>query len=407
MFPTRPSTLSETYRILMIAPTSFFFDYGCHVRILEEARALQGLGHQVTIITYYLGRDIPDLEIVRTRPTPWRADYEVGSSRHKIAFDIFLGWLGFKIVLRRRFDIIHSHLHEGALIGHFLSQIRRIPLVADFQGSLTAEMVDHRFINPDGRWYYWMHLLETRIDRFPDIIITSTTQAAQTLKEEFDCVPERVIALPDRVNADFFHPDVLSPDQIASQRTALGVPTGWPVAVYLGLLADYQGIPHLVQAARILKERGVEVCFLIGGFPGVPRYRQMAADMGVGDRVIFRGKIPREETPAHLALGDIAVAPKISATEGCGKILEYMAMKLPTVAFDAPQNREYMGNLGTYANQIGDPVALADAIAGLLSDPQGCIELGRKLRKRVIHHFSWERVGRDLVAIYRTLLTKT
>ncbi|MEE8389779.1 MAG: glycosyltransferase family 4 protein [Anaerolineae bacterium] len=397
--------MTETYRILMVAPTSFFLDYGCHVRILEEVRALQQLGHQVTIITYYMGRDIPGLEIVRTRSTPWRADYEVGSSRHKIAFDALLGWTGLKIVLRRRFDIIHSHLHDGALIGYFLSQIQRIPLVADFQGSMTAEMVDHHFLNPDGPWYYWVRLLETRIDHLPNIIVTSTTQAAQMLKEDFDCDPDRVLALPDRVNVDFFHPDVLSHDQIAAQRTALGVPTGWPVAVYLGLLADYQGIPHLVQAARILKERGVEVCFLIGGFPGVPGYRQMAADMGVGDRVIFRGKIPREETPVHLALGDIAVAPKISTTEGCGKILEYMAMRLPTVAFDAPQNREYMENLGTYANQTGDPVALADAIAGLLNDPQGCIELGQKLRERAIRHFSWDRVGRDLVAVYRTVLT--
>ena len=33
----------------MIAPTSFFADYGCHVRILEEARVLRKLGHEITI----------------------------------------------------------------------------------------------------------------------------------------------------------------------------------------------------------------------------------------------------------------------------------------------------------------------------------------------------------------------
>ena len=54
--------MSGNYRILMVAPTSFFLDYGCHVRILEEARVLQALGHQVTLITYYLGRDIAGLE---------------------------------------------------------------------------------------------------------------------------------------------------------------------------------------------------------------------------------------------------------------------------------------------------------------------------------------------------------
>ena len=76
----------------MVAPTSFFLDYGCHVRILEEVRALQKLGHQVTVITYYLGRDLPDLEIVRTRPTPWRAaNAEKASMVSEIKSQIELG----------------------------------------------------------------------------------------------------------------------------------------------------------------------------------------------------------------------------------------------------------------------------------------------------------------------------
>ena len=166
--------MTEKYRILMVAPTSFFLDYGCHVRILEETRVLQKMGHQVTILTYYMGRDLPDLEIIRTRPMPWRSDYEVGSSLHKIAFDAFLGWTGLETVLRRQFDIVHGHLHEGALIGYFLSRLQRIPLVADFQGSMTGEMVDHKFLNPTGPWYHWVRLLELRIARMPDITTTST-----------------------------------------------------------------------------------------------------------------------------------------------------------------------------------------------------------------------------------------
>ena len=81
-----------TYRILMIAPTSFFSDYGGHIRILEEARILRKSGQTVKIVTYYKGRDVDGLDIVRTPPTPWRADYEVGSSRHKFAFDVLLSW---------------------------------------------------------------------------------------------------------------------------------------------------------------------------------------------------------------------------------------------------------------------------------------------------------------------------
>jgi len=396
--------LTETYRILMIAPTSFFSDYGGHIRILEEARVLQKLGHQVTIVTYYLGRDLPDLEIIRTRPTPWRPDYEVGSSPHKIAFDVFLAWTGLKVVLRRRFDIIHGHMHEGALIGYFLSRFQRVPLLFDFQGSMTSEMVDHHFLNPEGPWYRWTRLLELRIAQLPDVIVTSSQQGALLLERDFNCSARRVYPLPDCVNLDFFRSDVLTPEEVATRRAALGIPPGRPVVAYLGLLADYQGTPLLVQAAQILKQRGVDVHFLIMGFPGVSHYQQMAADLGVADRVTFTGKVPYEEAPAHLALGDIAVAPKLSATEGAGKILNYMAMALPTVAFDTPVSREYLGALGVYAERIGDPVALADAIARLLNDPQWRIELGQKLRARVAHHFSWDRAGRHLLTIYRTVL---
>jgi glycosyltransferase involved in cell wall biosynthesis len=388
----------------MIAPTSFFLDYGCHVRILEEARALQRLGHRVSIVTYYLGRDLPDLEIIRTRPTPWRADYEVGSSLHKLAFDLFLGWRVLWVVLRRRFDLIHAHLHEGALIGSIIGRLGRLPVLFDFQGSLTGEMVDHHFLAPDGPWYRWVRLLEERIDKMPDAIVTSTTQGALLLQQVFGCDSARVRPLPDCVNLDYFRPDVLTTDEVAGRQAELGLPPDRPVVAYLGLLADYQGTPHLLRAARILKERGVEVSFLVMGFPGVDRYRQVAADLGVDDRVLFTGQIPYEEAPAYLALADFAVAPKLSATEGSGKILNYMAMELATVAFDTPVNREYMGSLGVYARPRGDPAALADAIRRLARHPRQRRVLGEKLRSRAAKHFSWERGGRQLVRVYRDLV---
>ena len=127
----------RSFRVLMIAPTSFFADYGCHVRILEEARILQKMGHRVTIVTYRNGHDVPGLDIRRTLPIPWRREYEVGSSRHKIAFDALLGLKTLELLVRERYDVIHAHLHEGALIGLILGRLFRIPVVFDFQGSQT------------------------------------------------------------------------------------------------------------------------------------------------------------------------------------------------------------------------------------------------------------------------------
>jgi glycosyltransferase involved in cell wall biosynthesis len=399
-----PTSAGETsYRVLMVAPTSFFSDYGCHVRILEEARILQELGHQVTVVTYYKGRDLPDLEIVRTRPVPWREEYEVGSSRHKIGFDALLSWTSLRLALRRRFDLIHAHLHEGALIGGILARLRRVPLVFDFQGSMTAEMVDHQFLHPDGLWYRPARWLETHINRLPQIILTSSEHAAAVLEQEFQLDSARVRPLPDAVNLSFFRPDCMAPAERAAWKQSLGIPPDRPVVVYLGLLTDYQGIDKLLLAARELRQRQTDVHFLIMGYPGVGHYAQTATDLGLEGWVTFTGRIAYEQAPQYLALGDIATAPKMSDTEGSGKILNYMAMALPTVAFDVPVSREFLGELGVYA-QPGDFMSLADAIQSLLDDPPRARALGQSARQHVAEHYSWQQAGRDLVSIYDGLL---
>jgi glycosyltransferase involved in cell wall biosynthesis len=228
---------------------------------------------------------------------------------------------------------------------------------------------------------------------------------ALLLEQDFDCGEERVHALPDCVSLDSFRPSAVDPETRRRRRTALGIPDDRPVLAYLGLLADYQGTPHLLRAASHLRDRETPFHLLMMGFPNVERYRDMAEELGVEKQVTFTGKVPYEEAPAHLALGDIAVAPKLSTTEGAGKILNYMAMELPTVAFDTPISREYLGSMGTYASPVGDARALADAIDHLLSlPPQERRALGRKLRRRASESFSWERSGRQLESIYRSLV---
>ncbi len=391
------------HRILMVAPTSFFLDYGCHVRILEEARALQARGQQVRIATYYLGRDWPGLDIVRSSPTPWRADYEVGSSRHKIVFDALLFGRVLRAALAWRPDLIHGHLHEGALIGSIVGRLVGTPVVFDLQGSLTGEMLDHGFVKEDTLAYYWWRRLEARIIEMPDAVVTSTTHSAALLARGFGRTAS-VYPLPDSVNLDFFCPTCLAPDVRAERRAQLGIPHDRTVIVYLGLLADYQGIPQLLQALARLRARHLPISCLVMGFPGVDAYSAYARDLGLApEDVIFTGKIPYEKAPEYLALGDISVAPKLSATEGSGKILNYMAMGLPVVAYDTPVSREYLGALGIYASPLGDVNGLTGALESVAADPIAARDLGARLRDRAARHFSWKRTGRQLLRIYRGL----
>jgi glycosyltransferase involved in cell wall biosynthesis len=140
------------------------------------------------------------------------------------------------------------------------------------------------------------------------------------------------------------------------------------------------------------------------GFPSVDAYRQQAAQLGLEDHVTFTGKIPYESAPSHLALGDVAVAPKTSATEGSGKLLNYMAMGLATVAFDVPVSREYLGDLGVYAKK-GDVGSLARATLDLLVDRDRRATLGRGLRQRAKQHYSWRHAGERIMHIYDRIST--
>ena len=113
----------------MIAPTPFFADRGCHVRILGEAKALIEMGHQVTLCTYFLGRDVEGIPTARTMRVPWYGKLSAGPSWHKFYIDLLLLWTVLRTCRSFRPDIIHAHLHEGIVIGKIASVIFRIPLL--------------------------------------------------------------------------------------------------------------------------------------------------------------------------------------------------------------------------------------------------------------------------------------
>ncbi|MCO5211605.1 MAG: glycosyltransferase family 4 protein [Caldilinea sp.] len=394
----------RSYRVLMIAPTSFFADYGCHVRILEEARTLQRLGHRVTIVTYRNGRDLPGLDIRRTLPIPWRQHYEVGSSRHKIVFDALLGMKALQVMAGERFDVIHAHLHEGALIGQVLGRLFGLPVLFDFQGSLTEEMIDHHFLRRESPVYPPLRRLETWIDHSSGLIFTSSSNAERVLLQDFGCDAGAIRPLPDCVDTSQFRPRATFPEQEMTElRTRFGLPADAPVIVYLGLLAEYQGTGHLLRAMQQIRAERPDVYLLLMGFPGVDYYQQMADTLGVRDRVIFTGRVPYEHAARHLALGNVAVAPKLSLTEGAGKLLNYMAMGLPTVAFDTPVAREYLGSAGVYAER-GSDESLAQKILSLLHDQDRAQRLGETLRLRAQEQYEWENAAAKIVEAYEVLL---
>ena len=389
--------------VLMVAPTSFFADYGAHVRPLEEIRALQRLGHTVTVCTYHNGHDVPGVTVRRSVDIPWRKRVVVGTTRHKLYLDAALFAVVLREMHRLKPDIIHAHLHEGALLSHVARAVHNVPLLFDYQGSLTAEMTDHGFLRPSSALRGPMTQLERTIDHAADMVVTSTHHAAHQLRERSSLDPSRIICVPDAVDTLRFRPDAVTADERALMRAQLGIRPTDKVVVYLGLLAPYQGTDILLHAAAQVLTREPNAFFLIMGFPGNERYRVLAERLGIAHRVSLPGQVPYLDAHRYLALGDVAVAPKLSETEGNQKIFNYLATGLPVVAFDTPASREILGDHATFAKR-GDVESLADRLVDFLRDPATARRVGLAGRTNALLNYSWDRRGQELLRAYAHIL---
>jgi glycosyltransferase involved in cell wall biosynthesis len=396
------------HSILMLASTSFFSDYGNHVRIWEEARALQRRGHRLVLATYHNGDDMPGLAIRRSWDVPWIKRAVVGSSRHKLYLDVGLAWRALRVALAERPTIIHAHTHEAACIAMPLQRLLNVPLILDYQGSMSSEMLDHGFIHKRHPLYVPLTRLERTINRAADAITTSTLNAATLLRQGGSVPSERIYAVPDGVDTERFRPFDGSPDwaaQNAALRAELGIPQDRTLVVYIGLLAPYQGTNLLIDAARLLVNRRPDVHFLIMGHPDPHSYRRYAESLGLGERVTLPGRIIYRDLHSYLALGAVAAAPKMSLTEGNGKIANYMAMGLPTVAFETPVAREILADTGLYA-AFGSAEEFAAKLELALSDRELAARLGRMARARAVAKLSWERAARSFETVYAEALAR-
>lgn len=386
-----------TLKVLMLAPTPYFADRGCHVRILEEARALRALGMDVRIVTYHLGRDMADIPTYRIPAIPWYKKLTAGPSWHKPYLDILLFFKALRLFRSFKADLIHAHLHEGAFVGLLLKKMTGIPLLFDCQGSLTAELVDHDFIRTGSPLFRVFRFLERVINNNVDYILTSSGAAATALVETWGVPETKVTGLIDGVNTVEFRPG----DREAVRR-ALQLPLDRPVAVFLGVLNSYQGVDILLAVAKELHARGVPVHFLVMGFPEA-KYRQRAAELALADCLTFTGRIDYQQAPWYLAAGDVAISPKISLTEANGKLFNYMACGLPCVVFDTPVNREILGDSGVYA-RYGDAADFADQLQALLTEPARRQLLTVQVRQRAVQEHSWQARGQELVGVYEALV---
>jgi glycosyltransferase involved in cell wall biosynthesis len=326
-------------KILMIAPTPFFSDRGCHIRILNSYLRLKEEGNQITILTYPLGRDILNIKPLRVVNIPGYKKTSPGFSPYKPFLDFFMLVKSINLMRKEKYDLIYAHLHEGALIGIILKKIFNKKIIFDSQGSLVGELSAHGTIKSKGMLKKVLFLIEKYITKNSDEIITST----EALKEFIikNIIKEKSIyVIKDLPDKSLFNKNI--------KPAKLSLPKGKKIVVYLGGLQLYKGIEYLLKA---IPHTNKKFHFLIMGYP-IKDAKKLAKKLNIQNRVTFTGRIPYEKAAAYLKLGDIAISSKtLESGEANAKIYNYLAMNLPVVCFDNKENREILGNKGIYAKE--------------------------------------------------------
>jgi len=145
-----------------------------------------------------------------------------------------------------------------------------------------------------------------------------------------------------------------------------------------------KGLPHLLQAHRMLRAEGLDVHLDVVG-AGRP-------DAGEHPDVTFHGPETSEAALAgRYQSCDVFVAPSTGQESFGIVLLEAMACARPLVCSDIPGYREVADPAGARFVAPGNAEGLARAIAGLARDPEGCRQMGRHNRARA-EAFDWDRI---------------
>jgi glycosyltransferase involved in cell wall biosynthesis/peptidoglycan/xylan/chitin deacetylase (PgdA/CDA1 family) len=182
-------------------------------------------------------------------------------------------------------------------------------------------------------------------------------------------------------------------------------PTDGPLRVIcIGTLHEVKGQTHLVEACRLLGERGVDVeCRFVGDGADRSALEAQIAAGGLEGRVELLGSMTGGEVAAELRRAHVLVAPSVPTAEGKREgipvvLMEAMSSGLPVVASDLSGIPELVVHeVAGLLTPPGDAPAIADALQRLHADPELRARLGAQGRARVEAEFDVERSVEQLL----------
>lgn len=367
-----------------------------HVAALAEAMAHQGA--EVTVFTRRDDAALPARVQFASGVTVEHVD---AGPAEIIEKDRLLPYMGtFAEYLSRRWsderpDVVHAHFWMSGKASLDAGLPLGVPVVQTFH-ALGIEKRRHQGLkdtSPHSRLDE-----ERRIACDSDrIIATATAEAFELVRMGAD--QAKIAVVPCGVDLRLFEPLGSAEDRHPGRKRI----------VCLSRLVERKGIADVINALTILPD--VELVIAGGpdaarldADPEAQRLKQLAEDLNVADRVVFRGRVERPQVPLLLRSAHAVVCYPWYEPFGIVP-LEAMACGVPVV----------VARVGGLVDSVVDgvtgvhvaprsPIALAQALRELLADEKRCVQLALAGARRANRRYGWARIASDTLAVYSDVI---
>lgn len=225
-----------------------------------------------------------------------------------------------------------------------------------------------------------------------DLVIAHSNSDAKILRE---LMPKQNIQVNPHPAYNFFKIRDMSKEE---GRELLSLSANDKVLLFFGLVREYKGLKHLLNAMPDIIKKYPEIKLIIAGdfAGGRPKYDEMIADLGIMEYIqIHDGHIPIPDVEKFFAACDLVVLPYESATQS-GVIQASYGFEKPVLATNVGGLPDAVDNMKTgYIVEPLRPDLISDAVTDFFDNNRAS-----EFKQNVIdsaYKFSWERMEKCLL----------
>lgn len=278
----------------------------------------------------------------------------------------------------RNADIVHVHTPNMLAALAVLRLPRHVRVMIHWHADIENKGAIGRFVRP----------IERAMLRRADVVVT-TTQAYAEASPALTKFQDRVKVIPIGIA-----------DIATVPKFEVSTP---PYVLFVGRLVPYKGLDVLLDAIAMVNSN---IEFRIVGIgPMLAELTAHAQRLDIADRVKFVGRVEEDQLQDLMEGAAIFCLPSINRLEAFGVVLlEAMRAGRAVISTNIPGSGVPWVNSSGINIPVRDPRALAEAIEGLLANPEKIASLGKSARTRFETNFSRRLMSDRFLCLYRSLL---